>query len=283
MEEKTMKKIVALVLCLALALALCTVAFADTTSTTIKAKVLDKDNKEVAALADVTKVVTSKVTTTDGSKSTTTYTADKYVAGDTTYAAVSADAAWSYKIIDKDGKLLATVIATDSDLKTSAVITKSGVGTGKTGDYKKDAKYVIVGDKAYTAEGNEWAVNSKGEFVQFGGEPLDKITPNFNDAKELKTGFVTYDANGKIVSAKDSDGKTYTVVAKGSVPASYTGEVLELNADYVILLGNPAAAAAAAEGVTSAKTFDAGVAMYAGLALMSVAGSAVVIGKKKEF
>ena len=33
----------------------------------------------------------------------------------------------------------------------------------------------------------------------------------------------------------------------------------------------------------SPKTFDAGVAMYAGMALMSVAGSAVVIGKKKEF
>ena len=33
----------------------------------------------------------------------------------------------------------------------------------------------------------------------------------------------------------------------------------------------------------SPKTFDAGIAMYAGMALMSVAGSAVVIGKKKEF
>ena len=41
--------------------------------------------------------------------------------------------------------------------------------------------------------------------------------------------------------------------------------------------------AAASTGVSSAKTFDAGVALYAGMALMSVAGSAVVIGKKKEF
>ena len=280
-----MKKIVALVLCLALVLALGTVAFADTTSTTIKAKVLDKDNKEVAALADATKVVTSKVTTTDGSKSTTTYTADKYLAGDKTYAAVSADAAWTAKIIDKDGKLLATVVelATGSDLSTSAVITKSGVGTGKTGDYTKDAKYVVVGDKAYKAEGSDWAVNAKGEFVNYGAQELTKIAANFDDAKLLKAGFVTYDANGKIVSAKDSDGKTYTVVAKGSVPATYTGEVVALNADYVILVGAAAAATPAASGVTSAKTFDAGVAMYAGLALMSVAGSAVVIGKKKEF
>ena len=36
-------------------------------------------------------------------------------------------------------------------------------------------------------------------------------------------------------------------------------------------------------GNKSPKTFDAGIAMYAGMALMSVAGSAVVIGKKKEF
>ena len=35
--------------------------------------------------------------------------------------------------------------------------------------------------------------------------------------------------------------------------------------------------------VPSAKTFDAGVAMYVGMSLLSVAGGAVVIGQKKEF
>ena len=280
-----MKKIVALVLCLALVLALGTVAFADTTSTTIKAKVLDKDNKEVAALADATKVVTSKVTTTDGSKSTTTYTADKYLAGDKTYAAVSADAAWTAKIIDKDGKLLATVVelATGSDLKTSAVISKSGVGTGKTGDYEKDAKYVVVGDKAYKAEGSDWAVNAKGEFVNYGAEELTKIAASVSKAEGKEKGYVIYNADGKLIAFKDNDGKQYDVVE--SVPASYTGEVgtITIGANtYTYLLG-AAAATPAASNVTSAKTFDAGVAMYAGLALMSVAGSAVVIGKKKEF
>lgn len=43
------------------------------------------------------------------------------------------------------------------------------------------------------------------------------------------------------------------------------------------------APAAPSGGKGSPKTFDAGIAMYAGMALMSVAGSAVVIGKKKEF
>ena len=37
------------------------------------------------------------------------------------------------------------------------------------------------------------------------------------------------------------------------------------------------------DGVNSAKTFDAGVAMYVGMSLLSVAGGAAVIGKKKEF
>ena len=39
----------------------------------------------------------------------------------------------------------------------------------------------------------------------------------------------------------------------------------------------------ATENKPSPKTFDAGIAMYVGMALTSVAGSAVVIGKKKEF
>ena len=36
-------------------------------------------------------------------------------------------------------------------------------------------------------------------------------------------------------------------------------------------------------GINSPKTFDAGIAMYVGMSLLSVAGGAVVIGKKKEF
>ena len=34
--------------------------------------------------------------------------------------------------------------------------------------------------------------------------------------------------------------------------------------------------------VTSADTFDAGIAMYVGMSVMAAAGSAVVIGKKKD-
>ena len=50
--------------------------------------------------------------------------------------------------------------------------------------------------------------------------------------------------------------------------------------EFSYTVGTPAADKS---GVTSAKTFDAGVAMYVGMSLLSVAGGAVVIGKKKEF
>lgn len=57
---------------------------------------------------------------------------------------------------------------------------------------------------------------------------------------------------------------------------------------YMALEGNwyvvdAAATETVKDGVDSAKTFDAGVAMYVGMSLLSVAGGAVVIGKKKEF
>ena len=52
--------------------------------------------------------------------------------------------------------------------------------------------------------------------------------------------------------------------------------------DYVWSL-KAGTAAGTKDGVNSAKTFDAGVAMYVGMSLLSVAGGAVVIGKKKEF
>lgn len=52
--------------------------------------------------------------------------------------------------------------------------------------------------------------------------------------------------------------------------------------DYVWTL-KAGTAAGTKDGVSSAKTFDAGIAMYVGMSLLSVAGGAVVIGKKKEF
>ena len=78
--------------------------------------------------------------------------------------------------------------------------------------------------------------------------------------------------------------KSFNVVDK--VDKTYTGSVVTTTAfggTQYILTGTATATPAGSTTTTSPKTFDAGIAMYVGMALTSVAGSAVVIGKKKEF
>ena len=83
-------------------------------------------------------------------------------------------------------------------------------------------------------------------------------------------------------------GKSFNVVK--TVDKTYTGSVKtvtfegETTAMYVLTGTATATPSGSTTGTTtSPKTFDAGIAMYVGMALTSVAGSAVVIGKKKEF
>ena len=71
------------------------------------------------------------------------------------------------------------------------------------------------------------------------------------------------------------DGTVYTKVS--AIP---TDKAYDAVAGVYVAYTAPTTTAG---GKGSPKTFDAGIAMYAGMALMSVAGSAVVIGKKKEF
>ena len=84
---------------------------------------------------------------------------------------------------------------------------------------------------------------------------LDKVTYT----KEV--GFVNYVLNAKgILTNKAADSDTYYKIAAGTTSTTTTTGTNK-----------------------SPKTFDAGIAMYVGMALTSVAGSALVIGKKKEF
>ena len=69
-------------------------------------------------------------------------------------------------------------------------------------------------------------------------------------------------------------------VAENATTAELRGVVDEGEYVYVTVT---ASTTPSTDKNTSPKTFDAGIAMYVGMALTSVAGSAVVIGKKKEF
>ena len=87
------------------------------------------------------------------------------------------------------------------------------------------------------------------------------------DTGALKSEFYTYDAA--------------TVASYANEHGIMLKNILRNNATlYLVEAGKTTTTTT---GTTSPKTFDAGIAMYVGMALTSVAGSAVVIGKKKEF
>ena len=185
----------------------------------------------------------------------------------------------NYKLI-KDGKVVA-YLSTNTALKngTKAVVTKS-IEAKETkdqtcGDYTVDV--FMIDGKAYKVGGDNVAMLN-GLAVTYGAEQTaiaHKVDWTDKDSKATPS----YNAKGEVVSVKCACGTTFEVVKK--VPSTYTGETQKVGNYYVLLGSKTTAAGTTTNG--SPKTFDAGIAMYAGMALMSVAGSAVVIGKKKEF
>ena len=297
-----MKKIIATVLAMVMALALCTTAFA---ASITKNEVESKDYT-LKTMANADKEIGSEKIaiekrdaekTTVGSETTTKYFADKYTmtlkgeSTETTLYACDASIA-NYKLIDKAGKI---VYLNESNKLADAitdVVTKMIEGKGddaKGTDYVKDV-YIIDG-KAYEVGGDKVAMFN-GLAVLYGDKADVKgyTLVNTDKAPADKT-KLTYNAKGEVTGITAAEGdKTFEVVKK--VPTSYTGDTEELKiakADgkfdtYYILLGNTVTPSGTTTGTTtSPKTFDAGIAMYVGMALTSVAGSAVVIGKKKEF
>lgn len=279
-----MKKIIATVLAMVMALALCVTAFAATTTNTVDSKdytlknmtndayTITKDSKITIVKRDAEKV-------TVGSETTTTYFADVYTIDDSDYYACDSSIA-NYKLI-KDGKVVA-YLSTNTALKngTKAVVTKSieakEAKDQTCGDYTVDV--FMIDGKAYKVGGDNVAMLN-GLAVTYGAEQkaiAHKVDWTDKDSKATPS----YNAKGEVVSVKCACGTTFEVVKK--VPSTYTGETQKVG-NYYVLLGSKTTAAGTTNTNGSPKTFDAGIAMYAGMALMSVAGSAVVIGKKKEF
>ena len=102
--------------------------------------------------------------------------------------------------------------------------------------------------------------------------------------------WVAVEKDGKVVSYKCSDCGTVASIYKTYAAAKASGlKNVEafVNDDgetiYLAYTDGKTDTTKPADGTSSPKTFDAGIAMYVGMALTSVAGSAVVIGKKKEF
>ena len=294
-----MKKIIATVLAMVMALALCTVAFADSSTTTTNAvtttvsasdkynarELNSNDKLDTVVVKSYTTMVT-KTVTEDG-KTTKTYIPAYYtleMGNDTVYAYECVEDVANFRIF-KDAKFVTYVAlfdAVQSDYLDAATAVKEGDGCA---DYEADG--FKVDDTVYAAAGEHTTTYV---FAVVDGKltMLDADEVIEKNGHDFANGKVSYNTDGtpKAVTCKTCK-KAFDMVAQNKL-GSYSGEIdpnYTLTVDgtvYVVKLGaeNPSTGS---NTTTSPKTFDAGIAMYVGMALTSVAGSAVVIGKKKEF
>ena len=272
-----MKKIIATVLAMVMALALCTTAFAASQTYDVFGK--DSD----VALAEEVTVTYHKA---DADENTIAYYAlsgDQFK--DEYYVKVTkaSDASLVLKYTGKTTvamylKEVKEVKYTDGE---AAAYTNLGSKCGQV-NYK-DIDGTDKKTKFYTATNDNDDVilfsdvtggNSK---LLVGGEVLvltevgklsDKVVPHtwVIDNEKLTAKCSACGATAKVY-------ENYTEVPSGATAEQVAGVwvVADKTADPTT------------ETNKSPKTFDAGIAMYVGMALTSVAGSAVVIGKKKEF
>ena len=283
-----MKKIVALVLTLVLALSLATVAFGETAKT-VTGYVMSTD--KTGGLVDSTAAVTF----------TYTKAADPTVDKTTGYTTGWGHVA--YYTLDATG---VKYVVVDSLAAADVVLYNSvkADGTGKdvimylaveNPDYFVAKAFTNFGEKCGQFDYAAYDKTATYYSYEFNGDTYIR--------KADKDGAASLMVNGKLVSVGDAvlvelnghtavptvkDGETvgYTCSVCGAVAVKAANKAsIPATAEQIgdTLWYFAAAGTAATTGVASAKTFDAGVALYAGMALMSVAGSAVVIGKKKEF
>ena len=280
-----MKKIIATVLAMVMALALCTTAFAADTY------------KEVTTTDPLT---LEKVYTKDGDTSGQYYIktgTDKYRVGtDAETAVIKAggynkatlakmtDEGYLFEVYqDAAGKYYAKAAVVDAydKEKGTAIAQNSVVYFGK--DLASAVAY-------YAYDSN---TNLK---VAEAVTVLYKTTATFGANKAAVytnlAGTATYALVGDVDSTdKDKDAVGNLSKIFYERPNDYAtllnkaGKDIKLAADsgYYYVLTEKAASTTPNTNKPSPKTFDAGIAMYVGMALTSVAGSAVVIGKKKEF
>ena len=288
-----MKKIIATVLAMVMALALCTVAFAADTYT------------EKTATPPLT---LEKVFTKDGDNS-----GQYYIKTGTDKYRVATDAETA--VINAGGYNKATLAKmTDAGYLFDVYQTEDGT-------YYAQAAVVDAYDKANnTNKANAATKDGTSAKIFYFGKELGSAVAyyQFSANDSLKTAEATtvlyktsetFGANKAPVYTNLAGTATYAMVsdtdwtdkdkdAVGKLSKIYyskptdaakllnaAGKDINLAADsgYYYVLTEKAASTTPNTNKPSPKTFDAGIAMYVGMALTSVAGSAVVIGKKKEF
>ena len=297
-----MKKIIATVLAMVMALALCTTAFAApvagyTGYTRGGEKLMANATDAESFSVEAHEAAFNKAT---GAGNVAYYTVSNATDANTAYNG-------DYTKADK----------TDFDLQ----LTKSGASTLYLKHVNPGAVYVAkveaftkIGDKCgqldVDADGTYYVNTSKytsdngtkdaGEayFVASDAESAVYVLLNGKLVSVTLAGeqtlvghtWVAVEKDGKVVSYKCSDCGTVASIYKTYAAAKASGlKNVEafVNDDgetiYLAYTDGKTDTTKPTDTNKSPKTFDAGIAMYVGMALTSVAGSAVVIGKKKEF
>ena len=295
-----MKKIIATVLAMVMALALCTTAFAAD---------LEIDGVGYNAVqpgTDLTleKVYTKDVTPADGQYYIQTGTKTVRVATDAEVAVIKAggfskatlakmtDAGYLFDVYQAaDGKYYAQAAVVDAYDKanntnkanmatkdgTSAKIFYFGKELGSAVAYYQFEK----NDSLKTAEATTVLYKTSETFGANKAPVYTNLAGTATYAMVSDTDWTDKD--------KDAVGKLskiyYSKPADAAKLLNAAGKDVNLAAadGYYYVLTEKAASTTTNTTKPSPKTFDAGIAMYVGMALTSVAGSAVVIGKKKEF
>ena len=303
-----MKKIIATVLAMVMALALCTVAFADTTKVdAVEATSQQmghdtywlKDGKYYAD-KDCEKVYNDAISDMLAAGGYYKISLVKYAAA---VDATCTEAGYAVDIWnDANGNYYVKKSDVDAANKKGAGLqTDDGSGNNLTVTYIGTSMSDF--DGYYTIAVNNHVENAKNYGKTAATHVLYETSETFGANKT--TVYACALCGAKFVTkaiAGSTDGATAAEVAKLD-KVDYSVDTAKRNyVNYVLnnkgILTNKAFVPTATETMykisastttpstdtnKSPKTFDAGIAMYVGMALTSVAGSAVVIGKKKEF
>ena len=287
-----MKKIIATVLAMVMALALCTTAFAAS-----KYVLYDEDKKS-------TDIMVTKTDASSKNKTTLYYTyvdendathylvpADKsnydgYVEGNYVKEVNADEDTIDNFISYADGKLVkmtaksgekvernCTTSVFDTDVyfdKDNAAFVKVEDGTGT---YNMLYNGVILSVDDVTDE------IAEGSHLWIKGDKVDDGIYNVKCAScgATAVAYETLKLAGTKTVVKYDQAKG--IATANDMEKNWEGDLLD--SDWYVTTS--ASTDTKTDGNKSPKTFDAGIAMYVGMALTSVVGSAVVIGKKKEF
>ena len=278
-----MKKIIATVLAMVMALALCTTAFAANVESGFLKSTADGKDVPAVEKTGITYVGNTDPKTTDGKTTAGVYA--HYTIDGKIYIVVNT-LAEATDVLYKEAEAKNVVLYLAEIPTANYVAGKVYSDFADTcGKYEKPANYDAT-KTYYTYEyaGNTYlavADSTTGNGVLVVDGKVVVVTTLTAATKVAHVAVPTV-KDGKITGYTCSKCKLAAVEAPNfaSIPADGTS----LGTTY----GNwywPATVSTDTKTDTnkSPKTFDAGIAMYVGMALTPVAGSAVVIGKKKEF